>query len=83
MTDQEYSIILGAIVFEDINQKKNRGPIEVKHVPVFNCIFVATFCHFVYYLSLLFENSSFQKLVTNQLFGWEFSVVQPGKFYHH
>ena len=50
---------------------------------IFNCVSVPTFCHFVYHLWLLLENSLFQKLVTNQQFGLESCVVRQDTFYPH
>ena len=49
---------------------------------IFTCVFAPTFCDLVDYLWLLLENS-FEKLVTNPLFGWEFCVVQQDTFDPH
>ena len=57
------------------------GLFATNRVQTVCCVFVPTFCGFVYYLWLHLKDSSFEKLVTISLFGWEVYAVQQDSFY--
>ena len=84
MADQEDIINLGKIVFDDNNQKRKSwaclGQTCSRSVIVF-------LSHFVVVLFIIFgwfwRIHSFQKLMTNQLFGLEVCAERKDTFYPH
>ena len=60
MTDQEDNINLGKIVFDDNNQERKFWGFLGQTCSRSVIVSVPTFCHFVYHLWLLMENSPFK-----------------------
>ena len=82
MTDQEDNINLDKTVLTTI-KRENLGPVWDKPVPDRCLCFCPTFL-FICWSSLdAFGEFTSQKLVTNQLFGFEFCAVRQDTFYPH
>ena len=84
MTHQEYVMLLGKIVFEHNNQKREkRRSVWHKRVPDFSLCFSPNFLRFCWICLVVFGVNNFQKLFTNQLFQWETCVAKLRTFRHH
>ena len=75
MTYQEDNLYLGKIVFDE-NKKRNHGFVWKNFIQFSDCFFFDFFAFL-----FAFQQFVFLKLVTNQLFGWKFCVVQQKTFY--
>ena len=83
MTDQEDNINLGENVFDDNNQERKSWASLGQTCSRSLIVFLSQL--FVIFLSSLvdFGEFTFQKLVTNQLFGLEFCAVRQDAFCPH
>ena len=63
--------------------RENLGPVWDKPVPDRWLCFSPNFLSFCWSSSVVFGEFTFQKLVTNQLFGSEFCAVRQDTFYPH
>ena len=83
MNDQEDYINLGKIVFDDNNEERKSRACSEQACSRLSGVFLYQF--FVILL-IIFGCSwefTFQKPMTNPLFGWKFSVLQRDTSYYH
>ena len=83
MTDQEDNIILGKIVFDDNNQKRKSWACLGQTCSRSLIVFLSQRFFICWSYLVAFGEFTFQKLVTNQLFGLEVYAVRQDTFYPH
>ena len=85
MTDLEDNINLGKVVSDDNNQQRKTWAClgQDKPLPDRWFCFCPNFCSFYWPSLVAFGELTFQKLVTNQLFGLDYCVVRQDTFYPH
>ena len=83
MTDQEDDISLGSIFLTTTIKRGNLGPVWDKPVPDRWLCFCPNFLSFPWSSLVAFGDFTFQKLVTNQMFGLKFCAVRRDTVYPH
>ena len=83
MTDQEDNINLGKNVFDDNNQERKTWAYLGQTCSRSLICFCLNFLSFCWSSLVAFGDSTFQKLLTNQLFGLDFCALRQDTLYPH
>ena len=83
MTDQEDKINLGKFVFDDNNQERRSWACLGQTCSRSLIVFLSQLLSLCWSSLVAFGEFTFQKLLTNQLFGLEIFAVRQDTFYLH
>ena len=83
MTDQEEQIIPGKLFFDNNNQERKSLACLGQTCSRSLFVFLSHLLVVCRLTLVAFGEFSFQKVVTDALFGWEFCAVQQDTFYPH
>ena len=83
MADQESNINLDKIFFDDNNQERKSWACLGQTCSGSLIVFLSQILSFCWSSSVALGEFTFQKLVTNQLFGSDFCAVRQDTFYRH